>query len=89
MEVPGNNQPRMAEFFSTYQFCWTLPAPKKKPARAMARSGPEVSDLPLVGGLFDFDVIAGVDSDRTVGDQHGRRVAAHVDDDAFAEHFAR
>jgi hypothetical protein len=43
----------------------------KRPARGVARSGPEVYIWLVPGGLFDFDVIAGVHSQRAISDQHG------------------
>jgi hypothetical protein len=44
--------------------------PMNRPARGVSRRGPELSVLPELGGLFDFDVIARVHGDRTISDQH-------------------
>ena len=60
----------------------------KKKARARHTSQRARSSYFAGYRLFDFDVIARVNIRGAEGDKHCGRVAAHVDDDAFAEHFA-
>jgi hypothetical protein len=67
VSVPGNNL-RMAEFYSACQFCCTLPAPKKGPHEQWLAAGRKFLSCFYLWGLFDFDVIARVHSDRTIRD---------------------
>src|SRR5580658_6675828 len=56
------------------------------------RKGPR-GEYPAAGqngyGLFDFDVIAGVNIHGAVSDEDGRGVVAYVKDNTLAQHFAR
>src|SRR6266481_926822 len=86
-EISGNTCIGMPESCHT---SWSREGLRSK-NKARARSISRRARSSCFAGyrLFDFDVIARVNTRRAVGDKYGRRVAAHVENYAFSQHFSR